>query len=206
MAEKEPITNQVIEAIQKRRSVRSYKPDPIPRDILNTIIKAGNWAPTGGNRQPWRFVVVEDPAFRRKLQQKALSLNRKLRKGSPEAYKRWKKTEAGYEDPIYYSAPIILFVIGTGGGTEQLDCPMVCQNVMLAAYSLGIGGCWVGRGKRIFSTDAGERYVPRATDDPGIVKALELKEGERLYGAIVLGYPKVYPEPPLKKPPVAKWI
>ena len=51
--------NPVIEAIVKRRSVRSYKPDPVPRDAIEAIIDAGNWAPTGLNQQCWRFVVVD---------------------------------------------------------------------------------------------------------------------------------------------------
>lgn len=209
MAEKKPITNQVIEAIQKRRSVRSYKPDPIPSDILNTLIEAGNMAPTGLNRQPWRFVVVEDPEFRRKLQKEAFSNFQKRVEGwketDPERYERWKEREtrwaemgdprgSGTSEMIYFSAPVILFVIGTGKGvTEMADCSMVSHNIMLAAYSLGIGSCWVNLGNKV-------------TGNPGIVKALELKEGERLYGPIILGYPKVYPEPPPKKPPVAKWI
>jgi nitroreductase len=48
--------NPAIEAIKKRRSVRSYKPDPISRDAIEAIIDAGNWAPTGHNYQRWRFV------------------------------------------------------------------------------------------------------------------------------------------------------
>ena len=56
--------NAVIEAIKGRRSVRSYKADPVPKDVIETLIEAGNWAPTGANFQPWRFVVITDPNFR----------------------------------------------------------------------------------------------------------------------------------------------
>ena len=51
--------NAIIEAIKKRRSVRSYESKPIPKDIINMIIEAGNEAPSAMNSQPWRFVVVE---------------------------------------------------------------------------------------------------------------------------------------------------
>ena len=64
--------NPVIEAIKKRRSVRSYKPDPVPRDAIEAIIDAGNWAPTGLNQQCWRFVVVEGGLFKPKLIKAAL--------------------------------------------------------------------------------------------------------------------------------------
>ncbi|MBI5875485.1 MAG: nitroreductase family protein [Deltaproteobacteria bacterium] len=59
--------NAVIEAIKKRRSVRAYDARPIPRDMLNTVIEAGNEAPSAMNSQPWRFVVVEDSEAKRKL-------------------------------------------------------------------------------------------------------------------------------------------
>ena len=59
--------NPVLETIKTRRSVRSYKTDPVSKDEIETIIDAGNWAPTAHNLQRWRFVVVEDNEFRRKL-------------------------------------------------------------------------------------------------------------------------------------------
>jgi len=52
--------NQVLEAIKKRRSVRFFHSKPIERDIVTTIIEAGNQAPSAGNLQPWRFIIVED--------------------------------------------------------------------------------------------------------------------------------------------------
>jgi len=96
MAEEKPIMNQVLEAIRNRRSVRSYKPKPIPRDILNTLIEAGNMAPTGGNRQPWRFVVVEDPEFKRKLLQLTLpkyqEILKRLKETNPQFYEAVRKS------------------------------------------------------------------------------------------------------------------
>ena len=190
--------NEVLEAIRNRRSVRSYKPDPIPRDVLKKIIEAGNMAPTGVRRQPWRFVVVENPEFKRKLRQTAFKfLEGPLKEKTPDIYKTWKFMRSRFEEPIYHSAPVILFVIGTATrwkDTEATDCALASQNIMLAACSLGIGSCMVGLGRM------------GLTDDPEIVEALELKEGETLYQPIVLGYPDQYPEPPRKKPPVVKWI
>ena len=99
--------NAVLEAIKDRRSVRSYKPEPIPRDIINTIIEAGNLAPSRGRMedgtiqfQPWRFVVVDDPEFRLKLVQTALPIWKKITEGmkkvQPEMYQNIMKQ---YEEP-----------------------------------------------------------------------------------------------------------
>ena len=70
--------NAVIDAIRKRRSVRSYESKPIPKDIINMIIAAGNEAPSSMNSQPWRFVVVEDKEIHQKLLQIALPNAKKI--------------------------------------------------------------------------------------------------------------------------------
>ena len=183
--------NTVIESIKKRRSVRFYEKREISRDALETIIDAGNWAPTGANRQPWRFVVVQDAAFRQKLFDIAVPKYRKWLENANEVMKAMRKpVDDVVQDPVYYSAPVIVFVIGT----SHMDCPMVCQNIMLAAYSLGIGSCWVGFGKL-------------ALVDDEVKQALEIKENETVYGPLLLGYPeKGFPPAPQKKAPVTKWI
>jgi nitroreductase len=194
--QKEVRMNHVIDAIQKRRSVRSYEDRPVPKDVLTAIIEAGNQAPSAMNSQPWRFVVVEDEGVKKKLLGAALPNAKKIlenvREVDPERYKQIMKRYDEMKDPVYYSAPAVLFVIGSGRYADH-SCPLACENIMLAAYSLGVGSCWVGFGSMV-------------TDDKDVVRALDLKEGEKIYGPIVLGYPKVFPDPPQKKPPVVKWL
>jgi len=188
--------NSVLESIKKRRAVRSYESKSVPKEILQRIIEAGNQAPSAMNSQPWRFVVIEDKTMKKKLLQAALPNAKKIlehvKEADPERYAQIMKRYDEMEDPIYYSAPAILFVIGSGRYADH-SCPLACENIMLAAYSFGIGSCWVAFGSMV-------------SEDEGVVKALELKEDEKIYGPILLGYPKVYPEPPKKKGPVVKWI
>jgi len=188
--------NEVLKAIAMRRSVRSYKKKKIPRDILIKIIEAGNQAPSGMNSQPWRFVVVEDEEFHRRLTQVAVPNAKRLLEGiketDPERYELIKRRYEELEDPIYYSAPVIVFVIGRGTYAD-LSCPLACENMMLAAHSMGIGSCWVYFGSLV-------------TEDELIRKTLELRDDERIFGPLVFGYPEQFPEPPEKKPPVIKWI
>ncbi len=188
--------NPVLEAIKIRRSVRSYEAKPVPRDIINTLIEAANQAPSAMNSQPWRFVVVEDEKARKKLLQAALPNAKKIlehvKEINPERYKMIMKRYEQMEDPIYYSAPGIVFVIGSGRYADH-SCPLACQNIMLAAYSLGLGSCWVGFGALV-------------TDNAEIRDLLDLKDDEKIFGPILIGYPKGYPEPPEKNPPVVKWI
>ncbi len=215
--------NIVIETIMKRKSVRLYEPTPIPKDIINTIIKAGNQAPSTGDEkeveeggkkrkitdyQPWRFVVVEDPEFKQKLVQTIEPIRSNFYEGMkrtmPEMYEQGMKLYEVMEEPkdlIFYSAPVILYVIGPR--RNSIGCAMVCENIMIAAVSLGLGSCYVGFGSMV-------------KGDADVVQTLELKDGERIYGPIVLGYPKVDPSEnqvstlaelrPKKKEPMIKWI
>jgi len=193
---KEEDMKDVLKAISERRAVRSYESRTVPKEVVKTIIEAGNQAPSAMNSQPWRFVVVQDKEFHKKLIRVAIK-NSKVRLESlkdmyPDRYQTILKRYEELEDPIYYSAPIIIFVIGSGIFAD-LSCPLACQNIMLAAYSLGLGSCWVHFGSLV-------------TDDEEIRRALELSEDEKIYGPIIIGYPQKYPEPPPKKEPNIKWI
>jgi nitroreductase len=192
----EEIMNPILEAVRKRRSVRSYEKKPVPRDLVNTIIEAGNQAPSAMNSQPWRFVAVEDQSLKKRLLAAALPMAKgileNVKETDPERYRSIMKRYDEMEDPIYYSAPVVLFVIGAGRYADH-SCPLACENIMLAAHSLGLGSCWVGFGAMV-------------TDDQEIRKALELREDEKIFGPILIGYPKTYPDPPPKKEPVVKFI
>jgi len=106
------------------------------------------------------------------------------------------------KDVIYYNAPVIIFVIGPAtGGT--VSCALACENMMIAATSFGLGTCYTGFGALV-------------KGNAEVVKALELKETEQIYGPILLGYAKNNPSDavsralericPIKKEPVTKWI
>jgi nitroreductase len=188
--------NEVIEAIRKRRSVRSYESKPVPRDIIKMIIEAGNEAPSAMNSQPWRFVVFEDEKIKEKLLDAALPNTKKIlemvKDVDQKKYDMIKKRYEELKDPVYYSAPAIIFVIGSGRYADH-SCPLACENMMLAAYSLGLGSCWVGFGAVV-------------TENDEVRNLLELQKDERIFGPILLGYPEVYPERPPKREPQVKWL
>jgi nitroreductase len=73
------------------------------------------------------------------------------------------------------------------------DCPAVCQNMLLAAHSLGLGSIWTMSGVPVLA-------------HPQAKEAIELSEGEKVFGMILLGYPRIWPDPPPKKPPSVKWL
>ena len=188
--------NAVIETIRKRRSIRAYDAKPVPRELISIVLEAGNEAPSAMNSQPWRFVVVEDAAVRKTLLGAALPQAKKITEQvkdvDPERYESIKKRNAELPDPVYYSAPTVIFVIGNGRYKDH-SCPLACENMMLAAHSLGLGSCWVGFGAMV-------------TEDPEVRKLLDLQEGDSIFGPILIGYPRAEAPRPQKREPKVKWI
>ncbi len=188
--------SELMEAIKSRRSVRAYETKPVPREMLDAVIEAANEAPSAMNSQPWRFVVVQDPEAKKKLlaaaMPKAKTMTEAVKEIDPERYEAIKKRYAELPDPVYYSAPAIVFVIGKGRYAAH-SCPLACENMMLAAHALGLGSCWVGFGAL-------------AVDAPAVQALLDLRDGEEVFGPILLGYPKTRPPRPPKKDPVVKWV
>jgi len=119
----------VFEAIKGRRSVRQYKPDGVPKELLEKLLDAALWAPSGGNIQPWKFIVINDKDL--------VELVRKVSPGylgqAPLAILVCSDKEKAYR-------------IGGTLGRDYLsvaDCAMAVENMLLAAHALGLGTCVV---------------------------------------------------------------
>ena len=112
-----------MQAILERRSIRTYKPEPIPQEHLQQILEAGHQAPSAANRQPWHFCVVGDPEQKQRV---AEACNNQM----------W-MADAAY----------ILVAIGLPEVSEKwykVDVAIALQNMVVAAKSLGYGTCWIG--------------------------------------------------------------
>lgn len=107
----------VFEAIQKRRSVRKFTGEPIPREDLVKIVDAGRWAASGWNRQPWDFIVIT----RRETIDQLL----------PAA--RW----------MDKAAAVIALVLDPSSEYWREDGSAAVQNILLACTALGYGACWL---------------------------------------------------------------
>ncbi|MGI6667495.1 MAG: nitroreductase family protein [Bacillota bacterium] len=122
----------VIEAIKKRRSIRQYKAQEVPDDVLNSILDCARLAPSAGNRQPWTFVAVKTQEIRDQL------------------------VQAAGNQQMLGKAPVVIVVCAdlevSGARYEDRgrtlyafqDTAAAIENMMLAAVSYGLGTCWVG--------------------------------------------------------------
>jgi len=117
----------MLDLIRSRRSVRKFADRPIPEDLLQQILEAGRWAPSGANAQPWRFVVVT---------------RRDTLKVIAEAcyYSAFKSGHVGEAAALV----VICADRKSGSPTYLLDCAIAGTNMTLMAHALGIGSCWIG--------------------------------------------------------------
>ena len=111
---------EVYEAIRRRVAVREFKPDPVPEPTIRKILLAARWAPSQRNRQPWRLIVVREPERLRKIGSLAPS--------------------GGY----IAEAPMAIAVAMEGGRMAQFDAARAIENMILCAWSEGVGTCYVG--------------------------------------------------------------
>ena len=132
------------EAIFTQRAIRRLKPDPVPESDLRDILEAATRAPSGGNSQPWHFVVVKDAALRAQfgpLYREAWWAKRKdAGILGPEDLPQHYKAAMGLADVIG-EAPVIVLLCATAKGPGSAGSVIpAAQNLLLAARALGIGG------------------------------------------------------------------
>ena len=112
---------QLLDLIRTRRSIRSYRPDPVPEELLSRVLEAGTWAPTAMGRQSPVIVAVTDPGYRERLT-------------------RLNAAVMGRDGDPYYGAPVIVVVLADGQTANFVqDGSCVLENLMLAAHALGLG-------------------------------------------------------------------
>jgi len=146
----------VLEAVQRRRGIRKYESRPVELEKLLQVLEAGRLSPSAANKQPWHFAVVKDVKVKVKLR-------------------------AGYDDDWFMSAPIIIVVCADpsvawrrwdDGEIWKIDGAIALQTMVLYAWEVGLGTCWIC-----------------AFKEQAIKDALGIPEGVRVVAMTPLGYP-----------------
>lgn len=178
----------VLDALVQRRSIRRYRPEPLPRPVVEQVLAAATWAPSAHNRQPWRFVVVETPAVREQL---ARAMGERLRHDLAADGLSNQVIEADVQRSFVRiaSAPLAIVVCLTMAvmdaypderrrAAEHLmavqSVAMAGQNLLLAAHIAGLGACWMCA--PLFCPDV-------------VCAALALPVDWEPQGLVTLGYP-----------------
>ena len=151
------IRESLFDTIASRRSIRRYRPDPVARDLIETVLKAATWAPSAHNRQPWRFCVIESPEQREKLARAmGARLWRDLERDGAPAELIEKDTTRSYTRIT--GAPVLvvlcLSMVDMDRYTDEWrnhnellmaahSTAMAGQNLLLAAHDAGLATCWM---------------------------------------------------------------
>lgn len=164
---------EVFEAIKTRRSIRRYKSDMVPDELLDKIIEAGLYAASGMNRQSTIILKITDKALRDELS-------------------RMNAAVMGRDSDPFYGAPAVLVVLASKDiPTYIYDGSLAMGNMMLEAHELGLGSCWIHRAKEEFSSAEGR----------ALLEKLGVKGNYEGIGHLIVGYADGdYPAPPPRNP------
>jgi nitroreductase len=195
--------------ILSRRSVRLYKKEQVPEFIVRRVLEAGRFAPSAGNYQPWKFIVLRDRELIEGITEavaKSCRLFRSMVDYRREGY-TWLKpltkfvTRFRYNDlhpmpfsavpliadgklTLWHGAPTVIIILKDirGASSPDLDCGIAGQNMVLAAHSMGLGTCWVG-------------FAKLALDfSPVWKKRLGISFPYRFANSLALGWPQGNPD------------
>jgi nitroreductase len=161
----------VLDAIKGRRSIRAFRDKDVQQEIVEKLIDAACCAPSAGNIQPWEFIIVRKPEIKRRL------------------------VEAALDQTFIEEAPVVIVVCANENRSSQgygirgktlyciQDTAAAIQNILLSAYSFGLGACWVG-----------------AFREEEAREILKVPYGVRPVAIIPVGYPDEVPSPRSRRP------
>jgi len=209
------------EVILRRRSIRTYKDKQVPEELIHRVLQAGRFAPSAGNYQPWKFIVVRDPEIISDLtatvRQNCTKLMRMLDYRRPG--QGWRRPLANlfirlmrnalHPTPfgaislvaderldLFHGAPTVIFIFKDTRGVSNpdLDCGIAGQNMVLAAHSMGLGTCWIGFSKLAFQR--GTRWK----------KFFNIRFPYEFASSLAVGWPLGDPDGKVERPvPVVDW-
>ena len=181
-------TNSTIDDILSRRSIRAYKEQAVPRDLLDKIVECGIWAPNGMNAQQWEVRIVDNKEWLDNI----TAAYKLSVQGTPAE----RMVEQESFKNMFRNAPAVIFVAHKPGHCTQVDCGLMAGNMMLAATSLDLGSICMMGPIGFFRTDAGKPFL----------ESLRLSEGYELLLCVGVGYADEQPNPTPRNMDVVQYI
>ena len=132
----------LIEIMKTRRSIRKFRADAVPAELIRQILEAGQFAASGHDRQPWAFVVVT----RKETRERLSAVNASF-------------FDMPVKDPFYGAPAIIVVLAKKSVPTYLSDGALALGNMMLAAHDLGLGSCWINRAKQTFELPEWQEWL-----------------------------------------------
>ena len=177
------------ELLENRRSIRRYQDRPVPVHVVQELIRESTLAPSAGNGQPWKFVVVHGQEWIRKLSDESKKNILARIAANPEDYaKKYERMLSNESFNVFYNAPCLVMILGPSDLKNlYVDCALAASYFMMAAASRGLGTCWINLGAEIH--------------DPKMRAELGIPDHCTIVAPIILGYPESIPPVPKRKEP-----
>lgn len=189
-----------LEVVETRTSVRRFKPDPIPDEVVRKIVWAATRAPTAGGRENWFFIAIKSDELRRSVHRLLIEAHvryaEEIARMPPDRVEKWKRfmEEGMYLAPLYLAVYIDMSKLGSGGSGGSSDAEFIMEvqsaaaameNAILAAWYFGVGSVWLGAPLLVEEKLGGLLGVP---------------PNYKLMGLVAFGYPLEPPSPRRRKP------
>ena len=171
--------NETLENLKTRRAIRAYQEKAPDAALIEQVVEAGTYAPTGMGRQSPIIVAVTDRATR-------------------DSLSRMNARVMGSDSDPFYGAPVVLVVLADRTvPTHVYDGALVMGNLLNAAHAVGLGSCWIHRAKEVFDTEEGK----------ALLRSWGIEGDYEGIGNCILGYPaQEAPAPKPRKPDYVRWV
>lgn len=183
----------MLDFIKSRRSTRKFKPDMVPAELLEKVLEAGRYAPSGGNCQSTHFIVIKNREILQNLAKLAKQEFSKM-EITPDTYKSLVHSITASKQGEYvfhYNCPVLIVTANRKDyGNNIADCSCALENMMLMANALDLGSVWINQLKWLNENEV-------------LIEALQklgMEENERVYGALALGYADTEDGLPIRTP------
>ena len=175
--------------LKTRRSIRDFEDRNIPLDMIRDMIRESCLAPSSGNLQPWRFIVINNRALIKKLSDESKKNLVSYIERNPDApVRKYEDALRNKHFNVFYNAPSLIYILGLKEvGSAQIDCALAASYFMFSAAARGLGTCWVALGKHI--------------QDPKLFEEIGMPKGCEIVAPIIVGYPKNVPDVPQRMEP-----
>ncbi len=181
------------QVIYQRRSIRKYTTQQVEQEMVTRLLDSAVQAPSAMNSQPWAFAVIQNTALLQDLSTQAKNLLLENMDNFPVLAK-YQTMLANPDYDIFYGAPTLLITYARNSNQHSIeDCCLAAQNIMLTAYDLGLGSCWIGFARPLLNTVQ-------------LKQRLQIPSEYSAVAPIIIGYPQIeLPRLQKKEPEILIW-
>jgi nitroreductase len=177
------------ELLEKRRSIRKFSDKPVDVETIKEIIKESTLAPSSGNGQPWKFIIVNDKQVIKRMSDESKK-NILAEIAENPAHRSLKYKGALEKDGfnVFYDAPCLVIILGLAAEkSAYVDCSLLASYFMMSAVNCGMGTCWINLGANI--------------KDPGLIAELGIPEDCNIVAPMIIGHTENIPKAPARVEP-----